>query len=167
LQAFKDRVKSVEEGKTTVALDDSDHKTISDDLTPRDRMVMKPTLDFGKTLADADVRTVAQDTDLGWLGIWLLINRHFNDDAARLVIADALRTPTNSSYRLWKWMEVSYGNRPDYDAIVHRLTDGLLRQFETGSPEVKLAVAGLFRKTSAEASMSLDAFKEAIGYPKK
>ena len=37
LLAFKGRVKSIEDGKTTVELDESDRKTIGDDLSPCDQ----------------------------------------------------------------------------------------------------------------------------------
>ncbi|HLQ37711.1 MAG TPA: hypothetical protein VK348_07920 [Planctomycetota bacterium] len=170
-RAFEDRIRSIDSGATASPVDESDRD--SPELTPKDRMLLGATVEFGRSLSDADLRAVPDLTSrsnealLRWLVLRLLIDRRSFDDAARVVIADARANPSESSHRLWNWLQAGYGKRPDYRATALGLGDGLLRQFEAGPPEVKVAVAGLFGMAPADASLSVDAFKAAIGYGKR
>jgi hypothetical protein len=135
-------------------------------------MCVKASLEFGAELEEADLRTLTdlvlqpQDGDMRGMVVCVLISRRSFDDAAQIVVADAQATPDEAAYRLWKWMEECYGQRADYREVSLGLVGALLRLFDTGTPAVKLAIAGLFRQGPAEAELSAEAFREAIGFSK-
>ena len=175
LHQLQEQVKAISLGLATVPLDDSEAADAADagggeDFTERDRMALKVTLDFGRTLtpesyASAVAYALSSDgVTIRWLIARVCVERGHVDDAARLLVLDVSERPDQASYRIWKWWRFSFHRRPDFPALSLQFTDALLHQFETGSSAAKLAVARIFEKGEAEAKLSRAAFEKAIGY---
>ena len=82
------RVEAIYEDRESIELDEADKALIPDALTPRDGMVLKLVLDFGKTLSDEDLKTAVaycltdEGKSLGGLLLDLLVKRGQIDEAA-------------------------------------------------------------------------------------
>jgi hypothetical protein len=173
LIALRDRVAAITQGKETVQLNESDRSRIPTPLTDNDKMAFKAFLEFSATVNDGDLEAVAgfavskDGASIRALLVGLLVDRGRFDAAASAVVVDLVAKPKDREYRLWKWWEWTFSERKNYKELSRSFSDALLRQFDTGSAETKLAIAEVFGKGAKEAKLSLQQFKDAIQYDRQ
>jgi len=90
---------------------------------------------------------------------WILVDRHHVDAAAGVIVTALLPDPTNRQYRMWKWWENQFAQRPDYEQLNHEMIEGLFKQFEEGPLDRRLVVAELFDLGPAEAALTPAQFR--------
>jgi hypothetical protein len=139
----------------------------------RDEDILKTLDAFGKGLSEEQLPVIesfaVSDSakDYRFAFAKLLVDRKQVGPAAHVISVGLTEEKENRAYRLWKWWEHLYGDRKDYDDLTWQLTDGLMVQFEKGTPETKLAIAQVFRKGESEAKMPLGDFNKSIDYEGK
>lgn len=100
---------------------------------------------------------------IAWVLGYLFVERDKYEFVAN-VFVNSLFAVKENRYSMWKWWEVSFGEKPDYEARSRKLSLALMRQFEKASAENKLVIAELFGKGDAESKLSVEEFKKAVGF---
>jgi hypothetical protein len=170
LHAFAVRVAAIESGKVKVGVTEDVRRRAPRGISDGDAEVFKAFAEFEQTIKDDELATVDDFAEskegerIRWLLVRLFIDRGKFDAAAKTAAFDLVAHPKDREYRLWKWWEVGFSDRKDYNDLTRSFTDALLRQFAAGNAETKLVVAEVFGKGEAESKLPLVEFKTAIHY---
>lgn len=121
-----------------------------DRFHPSDLAALVVMLRFAHAVGEDELQAIgdygasAEGRELAGVLAFVLLFRDRVDDGARLLVVSSADVPADRrAYALWKRIEWALGGRPDYDALMRRLSLALLRRFELGDAAERAVVADL------------------------
>lgn len=142
---------------------------LEDRLTEADRRAIAASIRWSRGLSDEQLREIARQSHqaergaMRWVLVRLLLDRARPDDAAGIVLADAIEKPKDASYRFLKWLEFGYGEHPNGEQITRSLGRALVQRFERGTPNERRAVIALFDRDDLAIEMTATQLRQKLG----